>query len=538
MEERGSILSVPVPKTSFRAAAQFAFLMMACFACGDGGITDEGDEDDSRPSAQAVSVTVSAMDERLFYIEDQTVVSASVTLNNGATVNEANVAWSSSDEGIATVDTEGYVTAVGPGTVRVDADYLGLTGSVDILVEQYVDSLAFLTDSLILAPGEGSTLLVAGWDVLGYPVEEFDVTWESSRPLVLSVSDSGVVEAGGGMLGPVTITARADGGMAESNHSVRTSFSQVSAGRYFTCGLAVSGLTYCWGEGSSGRLGYPGRVDAEAPAAVAGDPRFVDLQAGYTGACGLTGTGDVLCWGSRGFAGSFDAPTAVAVGTSLESITVGRDYQCGLTSAGVAYCWGSNGGGQLGDGSVEDRALPAPVAGGITFETLRGSCGLAVDGTGYCWGYTIPSTRSPVDVAPGVRWTYLTAPDVCAIADDGGTYCWRPFEEPEPIAGAPSFDAVFSSGYHACGLTPDGSAYCWGSNGRGQLGDGTRVDAATPVPVAGEVRFSHLTLSVEHTCGLTADGSVYCWGDNVWQQSGLGYGVFRGLEPTRILGSR
>ena len=38
---------------------------------------------------------------------------------------------------------------------------------------------------------------------------------------------------------------------------------------------------------------------------------------------------------------------------------------------------------------------------------------------------------------------------------------------------------------HTCGIRGDGTAWCWGSNGYGELGDGTTTDSATPVQVLG-----------------------------------------------------
>lgn len=32
-------------------------------------------------------------------------------------------------------------------------------------------------------------------------------------------------------------------------------FASVSAGRFHTCGVTISGAGYCWGSGNSGRLG-------------------------------------------------------------------------------------------------------------------------------------------------------------------------------------------------------------------------------------------------------------------------------------------
>jgi alpha-tubulin suppressor-like RCC1 family protein len=76
-------------------------------------------------------------------------------------------------------------------------------------------------------------------------------------------------------------------------------------------------------------------------------------------------------------------------------------------------------------------------------------------------------------------------------------------------------------GSHACALQ-DGGVMCWGSNGVGQLGDGTRVDSANPVNVAG-LGGEAVTLGVgaQHACTLLNTGSIQCWGSNSHGQLGI-----------------
>jgi alpha-tubulin suppressor-like RCC1 family protein len=62
-----------------------------------------------------------------------------------------------------------------------------------------------------------------------------------------------------------------------------------------------------------------------------------------------------------------------------------------VTGGGVAYCWGKNDTGQLGDSTTTQRALPAPVKGGLQFASVSSgsgfTCGLTSSGAAYCWGY-------------------------------------------------------------------------------------------------------------------------------------------------------
>ena len=83
-----------------------------------------------------------------------------------------------------------------------------------------------------------------------------------------------------------------------------------------------------------------------------------------------------------------------------------------------------------------------------------------------------------------------------------------------------AFDTIALGSAHTCGLTSTGIAYCWGSNGNGQLGDGSTDNRLLPVAVSGGHTFSMIAAGAGHTCGLTSAGAAYCWGFNMFGQLG------------------
>jgi alpha-tubulin suppressor-like RCC1 family protein len=90
---------------------------------------------------------------------------------------------------------------------------------------------------------------------------------------------------------------------------------------------------------------------------------------------------------------------------------------------------------------------------------------------------------------------------------------------PNASAATPSVRVALD---YACALSEAGNVYCWGKNFRGQLGNGTYTDSATPVAVSDVSNAIQLDVGMYGACALIAGGTVKCWGSN--QYGGLGTG--------------
>jgi alpha-tubulin suppressor-like RCC1 family protein len=57
------------------------------------------------------------------------------------------------------------------------------------------------------------------------------------------------------------------------------------------------------------------------------------------------------------------APVAVSGVSDFVQIAAGGEYTCSFRRSGGFACWGFNGNGELGDGTMTNRAVPTAVVG-------------------------------------------------------------------------------------------------------------------------------------------------------------------------------
>jgi alpha-tubulin suppressor-like RCC1 family protein len=362
-----------------------------------------------------------------------------------------------------------------------------------------------------------------------------------------------------------TLTATAAGlaGTTSRPLAVHVTFAAVAAGGVHSCGVSIRNAGYCWGGTLFGRLGdgvSGGAISQPSPVPVSGGLSFTTISPGREFTCGVTAGNVAYCWGigvdgQRGDGtvqrGAL-TPQPVAGGLSFTTISAGSAHACAVTTGGVAYCWGSGANGTLGIGRfVFQMTSPStPVAGGLTFATISAgwnhTCGVTTGGAGYCWGAnqdgrlgdgTTVSTNGPVPVGGGLTFATISAGSTysCGATTDGTAYCWGSNAHgelgdgtttqqpaPVPVAGGLRFATISAGIAHTCGVATSGAAYCWGANPDGRLGDGTTSQAIAPVPVAGGLTFTTVRAGETHSCGVTTSREAYCWGANASGQLGNG----------------
>ena len=242
----------------------------------------------------------------------------------------------------------------------------------------------------------------------------------------------------------------------------------VAAGYLHTCAVTSGGGVKCWGANESGELGNGTTTDSATPVAVVGLRSGVTaVAAGGHHSCAVTRAGRVECWGLNDGGqlgnGNPDSSTPVAVSglrSRVVDVAAGAGWSCALTSAGAVECWGWNHYGQLGNGTTgNETSTPTRVSGlgsGVTAISANSlhACALTTTATS-CAGARSRLTNS--------RRRRPTAMSQSRPASEAGN------------------TAAIAGGNHACAITKGGGVKCWGTNGQGELGNGSKIDSDSPV---------------------------------------------------------
>jgi alpha-tubulin suppressor-like RCC1 family protein len=315
--------------------------------------------------------------------------------------------------------------------------------------------------------------------------------------LALGKNQSG--QLGNGITGdtsyPVTVTGL-------------STVSIVAVGHNTSMALLSDGSVWAWGENSTGQLGNNQILNSTIPVSVLGLTGVTDISAAFNFALALRADGSVWRWGSGiGGASASSVPVSISGLTEVIAISAGYEHAVALRSDGTVWTWGENNKGQLGTGNNYPSQTPVQVLSGAVAIAAgyEHSVALMADGTIRAWGDN----------------TYGELGD--------GTQVTR--NSPVPVFGLSGVTKIFAhNGSHTGALKSDGSLWTWGSNGSGELGDGTTITRNSPVQVIGLSNVVQCSLGGRpdigvvgpHSVCVRTDGSVWAWGNNVVGQLGDG----------------
>lgn len=149
-------------------------------------------------------------------------VIATLYAADGRELDDRPVGWSTSDAAVATVSSDGLVTAHAIGDAWIAATAEGQTDEMLVRVEAAMVAVARIeldAGALTLAPGDTRQVVATAYDADGAALPDRIATWRSDAPAVATVSSEGLVTAHG--VGTAIITAAIEAHTAQLTLEVR-----------------------------------------------------------------------------------------------------------------------------------------------------------------------------------------------------------------------------------------------------------------------------------------------------------------------------
>lgn len=217
-------------------------------------------------------------------------------------------------------------------------------------------------------------------------------------------------------------------------------------------------------------------------------------------------------------------PTMVTIaslsgsGTGWTDVVLGDDHVCGLRDDGSLYCWGNNLSGQLGDGTNIERDVPVQISAGASLSWNAVAAGrdhtLAIksDGTMWCWG-----DNAAAVCGQGILTGQLPQPRNTPGEVIEPRFNDSPWAD---LSCGPQDD-------HCCAIKADQSLWCWGYNAHGEAGQPTGGIGYVTIPLAvrglpAGVTFSSVEAGGGFTCALDTTSRLWCFGSNGSGELGQG----------------
>jgi len=155
--------------------------------------------------------------------------------------------------------------------------------------------------------------------------------------------------------------------------------------------------------------------------------------------------------------------------------------------------------------------------------------------------YAIPIENEAVQISAGSSHSL-------AIKRDGTVWAWGSNGygqlgdgssttriSPVQLSGLSNAIMIVAGFYHSLALKNDGSVWAWGSSGVGDLGDGKHSWKRTPVQVMELSQATMIAVGYSHILTLKDDGSVWAWGYNISGQLGDGSTINKS-NPVQVPG--
>ncbi|OPH58922.1 hypothetical protein BC351_21510 [Paenibacillus ferrarius] len=234
-------------------------------------------------------------------------------------------------------------------------------------------------------------------------------------------------------------------------------------------------------------------------------------------------------------------------------LTTGLGHSLFLKADDTLWAWGDANFGQFGTGPGQNSSAVA-VQNTLVQNIIDVSAGnehhnlaLRSDGIVFAWGTngvgqlgdgtTYINRNNPVQVNNLTDVIDVEAGfyHSLALKSDGTVWAWgsNGYGElgdgtttnrstPVQVSGLSNIVSISTKSYHSLAIKSDGTVWAWGYNSTSQLGDGTTTNRSTPVQVSGLSNVSYVSAGDTHSLAIKSDGTVWAWGNNTDGQFGDG----------------
>ena len=304
-------------------------------------------------------------------------------------------------------------------------------------------------------------------------------------------------------------------------------WSEISASGNFSLSIKNDGSLWVWGSYPNAILGGNDTnvLFAFVPVQLGNDYDWSKISAGGQHALAIKTDGTLWGWGmsnlgqvGNGLSSCFFCPpifqqTPVQIGSDNDwkQVNASNYISLAIKNDGTLWGWGDNTTGII-DNSFLNYNLPTQIGTDKWSQIESGeyvhALGLKADGTIWNWGYNICTDTpfvvllNPTQIGTDNDWNKISAgaDHDNAIKRDGSLWSWgRNYvgqmangntnliqSLPEKIDTTMNNNFVEVSGgnQYSMAIKTDGSLWGWGSNGSGNLGDGTTVNKTLPVLIS------------------------------------------------------
>jgi uncharacterized protein YjdB len=393
------------------------------------------------------SVSISP-DDNSVVVGQTTQLTAELRDATGAPVTNRLIAWSSSDASVATVTSQGVVTAVAPGSAIITASVDGKSASADVIVAARPASAVILSPGQVtIFSGQALQLGALVTDDRGQVLTGRSISFASGNPLIATVSSAGLVT--GLTAGTVTITATSEGASGTATItvtpepvatlSVLPSTATLPVGQALQLNVIARGAT-----GQS--LSLAGRTVSWSTST----PAITSVSSGGLVTALAVGTGVVVLTVDGGQASATltitVAPVAsVVVSPSSPNVNVGQTAQLtatplsstGQTLTGRATTWStsaatvatvSSAGLVTGVGAgtatvtatIEGKSASATVTVQVPISSITMSPSSATVNVAWTTTLTATARNSNNNAIPGVQFTWSSSNTSIATVSSSG----------------------------------------------------------------------------------------------------------------------